>query len=102
MSSSATTDGDCTPRPPTVGVWLPGVRTGRGPGDVDRCWRARQHAGGAPPAPGLGIAPSDVERIVVTHYHLDHRGALNELQRATGASVLVHSSEAPFFRGEQR
>ena len=51
---------------------------------------------------GLGIAPSDVERIVVTHYHLDHRGALNELQRATGASVLVHSSEAPFFRGEQR
>jgi glyoxylase-like metal-dependent hydrolase (beta-lactamase superfamily II) len=48
----------------------------------------------------LGIEPGDVERIVVTHHHLDHRGALNELQRATGAAVLVHASEAPFFRGQ--
>ena len=50
----------------------------------------------------IGIQPRDVEQIVVTHYHLDHRGALNELQRATGAKILVHESEAPFFRGEAR
>lgn len=48
----------------------------------------------------LGIQPSDVDRIIVTHHHLDHRGAVNELRRATGAEVLVHASEAPFFRGE--
>jgi glyoxylase-like metal-dependent hydrolase (beta-lactamase superfamily II) len=47
----------------------------------------------------LGIHPRDVEQIVLTHYHLDHRGAVNELRRATGARVLVHSSEAPYFRG---
>ena len=49
----------------------------------------------------LGIHPRDVEQIVLTHYHLDHRGAVNELRAATGASVLVHSSEAPYFRGHQ-
>jgi glyoxylase-like metal-dependent hydrolase (beta-lactamase superfamily II) len=48
----------------------------------------------------LGIQPGDVQRIIVTHHHLDHRGAVNELRRATGAEVLVHASEAPFFRGE--
>ena len=48
----------------------------------------------------IGIQPEDVDRIVITHHHLDHRGAVNELRRATGAQVSVHSSEAPFFRGE--
>ena len=47
----------------------------------------------------LGIQPKDVEQIIVTHHHLDHRGALGELARATGARILVHASEAPFFRG---
>jgi glyoxylase-like metal-dependent hydrolase (beta-lactamase superfamily II) len=49
----------------------------------------------------LGIHPRDVEQIVLTHYHLDHRGAVNELRAATGARVLVHASEAPYFRGHQ-
>ncbi len=47
----------------------------------------------------LGIAPSDVRRIVLTHYHIDHRGAARELQRATGAELLAHGSEAPYLRG---
>lgn len=49
----------------------------------------------------LGVQPRDVEQIVITHYHLDHRGAVNELRRATGARVVVHSSEAPYFRGDR-
>ena len=49
----------------------------------------------------LGVHPRDVEQIILTHYHLDHRGAVNELRAATGASVLVHSSEAPYFRGHR-
>ena len=49
----------------------------------------------------LGVHPRDVEQIILTHYHLDHRGAVNELRAATGARVLVHSSEAPYFRGHR-
>jgi glyoxylase-like metal-dependent hydrolase (beta-lactamase superfamily II) len=48
----------------------------------------------------LGVHPGDVEHIIITHYHPDHRGAVNELQRATGARVLVHVSEAPYFQGQ--
>ncbi len=47
----------------------------------------------------LGIAPRDVKRIVLTHYHIDHRGAARELQLATGAELLAHRSEAPYLRG---
>jgi len=49
----------------------------------------------------LGIHPGDVEQIVLTHYHIDHRGAVNELRAASGARVLVHSNEAPYFRGHR-
>jgi glyoxylase-like metal-dependent hydrolase (beta-lactamase superfamily II) len=47
----------------------------------------------------LGREPSDVERIVLTHYHIDHRGAADELRRATGARIFIHASEAPYARG---
>jgi glyoxylase-like metal-dependent hydrolase (beta-lactamase superfamily II) len=47
----------------------------------------------------LGIAPSDVKRIILTHYHIDHRGAVREIQLATGAELLAHTSEAPYLRG---
>src|SRR5207245_3912925 len=43
---------------------------------------------------GLGRRPEEVERIVVTHGHIDHVGALAELRRATGAQVCAHESEA--------
>jgi glyoxylase-like metal-dependent hydrolase (beta-lactamase superfamily II) len=48
----------------------------------------------------LGIAPGDVRRIVLTHYHIDHRGAVREIQLATGAKLLAHASEAPYLRGQ--
>ncbi len=47
----------------------------------------------------LGIAPTDVKRIILTHYHIDHRGAAREIQLATGAELLAHTSEAPYLRG---
>lgn len=40
-----------------------------------------------------------MSRIILTHYHLDHRGAAGELQRATGARVFIHASEAPYLMG---
>ena len=42
----------------------------------------------------LGIAPGDVARIIVTHYHPDHYGAAGWLQQLTGAPVLMHEPEA--------
>jgi glyoxylase-like metal-dependent hydrolase (beta-lactamase superfamily II) len=48
----------------------------------------------------LGVQPRDVTRIVLTHYHVDHRGAAESLRRATSATVLIHEIEAPFLRGE--
>jgi glyoxylase-like metal-dependent hydrolase (beta-lactamase superfamily II) len=49
---------------------------------------------------GLGRRPSEVDRIVLTHAHFDHTGSLAELQRATGASVCVHESEADWVAGQ--
>ncbi|HZT09351.1 MAG TPA: MBL fold metallo-hydrolase [Chloroflexota bacterium] len=47
-----------------------------------------------------GRSPSDIKRIVLTHYHIDHRGTAAELRRASGADVLIHTSEATYLRGE--
>lgn len=49
----------------------------------------------------IGRWPSDVKRVVLTHYHIDHRGAARELQEATGATVFIHKSEAAYLRGQQ-
>ena len=48
----------------------------------------------------LGRRAEDIERIILTHYHLDHRGAAADIRRASGADVQIHISEAPYLRGE--
>jgi len=35
--------------------------------------------------------------IVATHAHLDHVGGVEQLQRATGAAVLMHKADLPLF-----
>src|SRR3954463_7374545 len=47
---------------------------------------------------GLGKAPEDVQRIVVTHAHLDHVGGLAGAKEATGAEVLVHDRDAVYLQ----
>jgi glyoxylase-like metal-dependent hydrolase (beta-lactamase superfamily II) len=49
---------------------------------------------------GLGRRPDEVERIVLTHHHLDHAGAVAELRAATGARVCVHESEVGRVAGD--
>lgn len=44
-------------------------------------WRAALDA--------LGIAPSDVQRVIVTHFHPDHIGGSGVLQQLTGADVFA-------------
>lgn len=41
-----------------------------------------------------GRKPEDVKRILVTHRHGDHAGAVPELAAATGAAVYAHPDEA--------
>ncbi len=46
---------------------------------------------------GLGKAPEDVQRIIVTHAHSDHAGGLAQAKQATGASVLAHERDAIYL-----
>ncbi len=42
----------------------------------------------------------DIKLIVLTHGHLDHIGALKEVQEATGAEVAIHSLDAKPLQGQ--
>ena len=42
----------------------------------------------------IGIKPSDVSLIVLTHGHWDHVGSLSALRELTGAPVLCHKNAA--------
>ena len=47
---------------------------------------------------GLGKAPEDVQRIVLTHAHPDHAGGLAAIQRATDATVHAHDRDAVYLQ----
>ena len=43
----------------------------------------------------LGVAPSKVALIILTHAHWDHIGSVHALAELTGANVAVHRCERP-------
>ena len=49
----------------------------------------------------IGRRPEQVEEIVLTHYHDDHRGGAADLVERTGARVIAHPADAPQIRGRQ-
>jgi len=45
----------------------------------------------------IGIAPDELESILLTHVHLDHAGGVGPLTDETDADVYVHASGARFL-----
>jgi glyoxylase-like metal-dependent hydrolase (beta-lactamase superfamily II) len=54
-------------------------------------------------APGSGAeiaaSVSGIDRIVLTHGHVDHIGSAAELHESTGASVMAGTGDAAYIRG---
>ena len=50
----------------------------------------------------LGYAPASIERLIATHYHLDHIGGMAGIQHATGLPVEAHSIEADRLKQENK
>ena len=62
------------------------------PGD----WRAFSSA-----LSRLGHSLTDIDAVLITHHHPDHRGNAERIREA-GARVLAHPADAPYVRGERR
>ncbi|GIH64618.1 MBL fold metallo-hydrolase [Microbispora siamensis] len=48
----------------------------------------------------LGHTPSDVRRLVLTHFHEDHTGSAADIVSWGDVTVYAHRDDAPFIRGE--
>jgi glyoxylase-like metal-dependent hydrolase (beta-lactamase superfamily II) len=46
----------------------------------------------------LGLKPSDIRRLVLTHAHPDHVRGAAELRRQTGAAILIHRADADWLQ----
>lgn len=46
----------------------------------------------------FGIKPASVKKIILTHAHFDHVGAVADFKKLTGAEVLVHEKDAEVLR----
>ena len=51
---------------------------------------------------GSGRRLTDVKRILLTHAHLDHVGALPELKRQSGGVIICSAIEQPIAEGNSR
>ncbi|SDK08759.1 Glyoxylase, beta-lactamase superfamily II [Nonomuraea maritima] len=49
----------------------------------------------------LGFRRSDVERVVLTHFHEDHCGGAAEVSGWGDVTVMAHRLDAPVIRGER-
>jgi glyoxylase-like metal-dependent hydrolase (beta-lactamase superfamily II) len=48
---------------------------------------------------GIGIAPEQVEAVVLTHGHGDHFGGAEEVRTTSGAHVHIHRADAKLLAG---
>jgi glyoxylase-like metal-dependent hydrolase (beta-lactamase superfamily II) len=46
------------------------------------------------------VSVSDLDRILLTHWHSDHTGLAGELQAESGATVFAHEDDLPLIAGD--
>lgn len=49
----------------------------------------------------IGVQPIHIRKIILTHHHLGHVGALWELKRRSGAMALAHVADAQYIAGRR-
>lgn len=47
----------------------------------------------------IGLAPPDIDRVVLTHFHDDHVGAAAEIREWGDIEVVAHEADAPIISG---
>lgn len=49
----------------------------------------------------IGVQPINIRKIILTHHHIGHTGALWELKRRSGALALAHPADAQYIAGKR-
>lgn len=50
----------------------------------------------------LNLTFTDINLIVITHAHIDHAGNAAKLKSLSGAKIIAHSGDLPFYRGDKK
>ncbi|HET9253568.1 MAG TPA: MBL fold metallo-hydrolase [Pseudonocardiaceae bacterium] len=49
---------------------------------------------------GFGLAPTDLNQVVLTHFHEDHTGSAADVGAWDGVTVMAHRRDTPIIRGQ--
>lgn len=49
-----------------------------------------------------GLSLHDIKLIIITHAHIDHAGNARKLKELTGAPILAHSKDLPYYQGKKQ
>jgi len=50
----------------------------------------------------LKLTFSDIKLIIITHAHIDHAGNAAKIKALSGAKVIAHNGDLPYYRGEKK
>lgn len=50
----------------------------------------------------VGVQPSGISHIILTHPDIDHSGSASKLKASTGAKVAIHEADGPRLSGEKK
>jgi len=50
----------------------------------------------------LNLTFTDIKLIIITHAHIDHAGNAAKIKHLSGAKVIAHHGDLPYYRGEKK
>lgn len=50
----------------------------------------------------LNLTFTDIKLIIITHAHIDHAGNAAKIKSLSGAQVMAHNGDLPYYRGEKK